>query len=111
MNQPKWNSRNRNRIIGDTTYDICGWCNYRGSGLYKHDCMLEGKCTLLHRWSLVSWDTHCLIRNFKKKQFDDVIVDKKREMQEYKDGIVRLKKELYILRALRADRNKYENNA
>lgn len=35
------------RKRGDTTFISCGWCRYAGSGHYKGDCLVYGKCHLI----------------------------------------------------------------
>ena len=40
-NEPVWNNETINKKKGDTTFKQCGWCDHRGNGSYRYNCMIE----------------------------------------------------------------------
>lgn len=101
--EPEWTEELKNRKIGATTFNLCGWCKHRGSGSYRHDCMIEGSCSLLPEYDderEVRWDTPCVIMNRGKEDIQRYVQSHKYKIEESK-GIIRRErsiiKELKIL--------------
>ncbi len=40
-------AKSKSRAPGSTTFNICGWCKYTGSGSRRYNCMIKSKCPLL----------------------------------------------------------------
>lgn len=99
--QPDWTAENRNREKGDTTFSICGWCKFAGSGSYRYNCMLEGSCNLLKDYDdRVRHDTPCKIAKLGKLDLNDIIGHKKYKIEEAKRSIETKKGEIGILQSL-----------
>lgn len=59
--EPEWTAENRNKTLGDTDFDTCGWCVH-AVGVHQYDCCLSGRCELLPEHidlAKISWDTSC----------------------------------------------------
>lgn len=101
MREPEWTAENVNRKKGDTTFKFCGWCEHRASGSYRHDCMLDGGCSLLrHYRNDTQFDTPCVIKRLGGADIADIIASKEREITEAEGGIDRKKTEISILESL-----------
>lgn len=107
--EPDWNDELRNRKAGSTTLKQCGWCKYRGTGSYRHDCMIEGNCKLLPDYDEendVRWDTPCVIINKGKEDIARYIKSHKYAIEDSKKEI---KREQEIINNLRGFISKAKN--
>ena len=109
--EPIWNAKNINRKIGDTTFEICGWCNHRGCGSCRYDCLVSGYCNLIPKYHSinrdVNWDTPCKILLLGKDDVKDIVDSKKRDIQDSKYYILRVRKEIGTLnKVFKAAKNK-----
>ena len=99
--EPEWTEELENKKIGDTTLKTCGWCKHRGSGSYRHDCMIEGSCSLLPEYDderEVRWDTPCVIISKGKEDIRRYVQSHKYEIEESKRTI---KREQSIIKELK----------
>ena len=90
--EPIWTEELKNRKVGATTLKQCGWCQHRGSGSYRHDCMLEGSCSLMPSYGEerdVKWDTPCVIITKGKEDLENYIKSHACEIEEAKGNIKR----------------------
>lgn len=77
-----------NNKKGDTTFKVCGWCAYRGSGTYRYDCMIDGNCDLLQSYrNSVKFCTPCRVIDLSKADIKRIIESHKREIIEVKNKI------------------------
>lgn len=103
MCEPEWNAKNMNMKEGDTTLKQCGWCKYRGTGSYRHDCMLDGYCNLIEEYHSdrdVKWDTQCIIPKLGKKDLEHMISSKDYDIKESNNKIKSLNKEIDSLKEI-----------
>ena len=101
--EPEWNAVNTNRKKGDTTFDICGWCEHHGGGHFRYDCMLSGYCDLMKDYGDArdtKWDTSCKIKNLGPEDFKSLASSKIWKIENHEQCIVRLKKHIGTLEAL-----------
>ena len=78
--EPIWNAENMNRKKGDTTFEICGWCEFAGSGSCRYSCHLDSYCDLMKDYDeerKVKWDTPCKILSLSLIDIKDIIKNKK----------------------------------
>lgn len=102
--EPEWNAENINKKCGDTTFKFCGWCKYRGTGSYRYDCMIVGKCDLLKSYNNeVFFDTECVIKKLGKKDLESIIESKNYEIENHEKSIEQLKKQISVLNSLDND--------
>ena len=100
---PEWNSRNINRKEGDTTFKQCGWCEHTGGGSARYGCMLSSSCNLLHSYGLghrVFWDTPCLVLFLGKEDMKNIMMSKKRDIEDKKSQIKYIKEEIKTINDL-----------
>lgn len=98
--EPDWNAETINRTAGSTDFEVCGWCNHRGGGSYRYNCMLNGTCSLLREYDKhneVEFDTPCLIRNLGKGDVMALIKSKKYAITECESRIKRANEEIEAL--------------
>lgn len=101
--EPEWNAENCNKRQGDTTLVTCGWCDYRGCGSCRYDCMLDGVCSLMKEYGEernVKWDTPCKIKNLGTLDIESLLNNKKWEIESAKRHIETVEKEQSILKEL-----------
>lgn len=102
--EPIWNEETKNKKQGDTTFKMCGWCDNRGSGSYKSNCMISGDCNLLKSYSNeVQFDTECKIMKLGKADIQSILDSKAYNIKEYEDNIKRKQKQIEILNNLILD--------
>lgn len=92
ISEPKWTEELKKRKVGATTLNQCGWCKYRGSGSYRHNCMLEGYCSLMPSYGEereVKWDTPCVIITKGKADLESYAKSHAFEIEEAKGTIKR----------------------
>lgn len=100
---PEWTPEQCNMKNGDTTFKQCGWCEHRGSGSYRYDCMISGDCTLAKMYGNfhnVKWDTLCNIIKLGKDDLQSIIESKNYEITEHNNGISSVEEEISKLREL-----------
>jgi len=101
--EPEWTAENMNRSVGDTDFDICGWCKHRNTGSFRYDCMVSGNCSLMKDYANdTKWNTKCKIKNLSKEDFDALIRSKKYKIEENERSIKYRKKEMKELKKLKA---------
>ena len=101
--EPEWNATNCNKKEGDTTFDICGWCEYRGGGSYRYNCMLSGYCSLMKDYGderNVKWDTLCKIKSLGPIDLQSIIKSKKWQIETNEQHITKLKGDIEVLISL-----------
>ncbi len=101
--EPEWNAENCNKRQGDTTFEMCGWCEHRGCGSCRYDCMLSGYCDLMKDYGderNVKWDTPCKIKCLGPEDLKSIISSKKWKIESNEQYIVRLKKQIGVLDTL-----------
>lgn len=101
--EPEWNAENCNRKRGDTTFEICGWCEHRGCGTCRYDCLLSGDCSLMKDYGEernVKWDTPCKIKKLGAIDIESLIKSKEWEITSAKSRIETVEKEKSILKEL-----------
>jgi len=102
--EPIWNSDTINKKKGDTTFKQCGWCNNRGDGSYRYDCMIDGYCNLLKNYNNdVQFDTECKIIKLGKNDIESIKQSKVHKIEEYRRMIESTQKEISILINLALD--------
>ncbi len=102
-NEPEWNSLNCNKKRGDTTFEICGWCEHRGCGSCRYDCLLSGDCSLMKDYGderNVKWDTPCKIMQLGPVDLDSIIKSKKWQIDSYRQQIKSVRKEIAVIEEL-----------
>lgn len=100
-NEPIWNAENMNRKKGDTDFELCGWCQHRGCGSYRYDCMISGSCSLLKNWKdETQWNTPCQIKGLGKLDLLDLVSSKENEINEAKRAIETAEREIGVLNKL-----------
>ena len=101
MQEPEWTKENIDKKRGDTTFKRCGWCEHRGSGSYRNDCMLDGRCPLLKSHAKrVQWDTECIIKQLGKQDIESLVGNKEYTIRENREAIQRAEAAIAILHAL-----------
>lgn len=101
--EPKWDAVTMNRECGETTFKTCGWCEHRGCGSMRYDCLLDGGCSLMKDYGelhKVQWDTPCHFGNLGKKDIADIIDSKHHEINSAKESIKRTEDEITVLEKL-----------
>lgn len=101
--EPEWTARNKNRKKGDTTFDICGWCEHASCGTCRYGCYLSTSCSLCRRYGHghdVKWDTPCVVVKLGKTDFASIIASKEYEIKEAKDKIGRIKTQITDVKCL-----------
>lgn len=102
--EPEWTAENMNRKKGDTTFKLCGWCKFAGSGPYRYGAMLSGNCELLSSYAEHrEFDSTCIIKTFGKIDLRDIIESKEREIANARQSISDLKTEIAELKKLKAE--------
>lgn len=100
--EPEWNAENMNRKRGDTTFEVCGWCKYQGTGSYRYNTMLSGNCNLLKSYQDdVIWNTKCKVKGLGKKDIESLIRNKEYEIRNSESSIKSRKAEIKVLKDLR----------
>jgi hypothetical protein len=98
--EPDWITE-KNRKEGDTTLEQCGWCEHRGGGSYRYDCMISGSCDLLKSYrNDVKWNTPCIIKKMGKGDIDNLIEHKEYEIDSSKISITSYQKNIKSLRKI-----------
>lgn len=93
-NEPVWNAENMNKKKGDSTFVICGWCEYACESLFRYNCMLKPKCDLLNNYhgdtyyGEMYWDTKCMFKLLSQNRLKDIICSKKSQIKKLEDQIV-----------------------
>lgn len=83
IREPEWTAENMNREGGDTTFQQCGWCAWRGSGSYRYGAMLSGSCRLLRSYANeVKWDTECKVAPLGRSDVEALIRHHQYRIQE-----------------------------
>lgn len=96
--EPEWNAENMNRKSGDTTFVICGWCKYTGSGSLRYGCMLNSHCSLMKSYNdEVKWDTECLFKSLSQTDLRSIVSSKNYEISNLQYQIERLKSEVTFI--------------
>ena len=98
LEEPEWNAENMNKKNGDTTFVICGWCKYNGTGTARYDCMLSSTCQLMKSYSENNnWDTKCPFKLLSQIDLKDIISSKKYEIKNLQHQIERIKNEIIVI--------------
>ncbi len=96
--EPEWNAENMNKKQGDTTFDICGWCKYNGSGSARYNCMLESDCTLMKSYEgSHDWNTKCLLKSLSQIDLRSIVSSKNYEISSLQSQIERLKDQVTFI--------------
>ncbi len=101
--EPEWTAENINRKKGDTTFEICGWCEHASCGSCKYRCYLSTTCSLTKAYGIghdVFWDTPCIVKNFGKSDFVSIIKSKEYEIKDNESQIADLKQEIQTIKSL-----------
>jgi hypothetical protein len=102
--EPEWTVENRNREEGDTTFEICGWCEHRGCGSFRYHCMLSGHCSLIKSYGdNVVWNTPCVVKILGKLDINDLIDGHNSEIEGAKSRIKRETEIIKILKKIQKD--------
>lgn len=104
MNEPIWSAGNMDRKKGDTTFDICGWCEHASCGSVRYSCYLITSCSLLTSYSSSSdmwWDSACVIKKLGRLDFNDIVKSKQREIDEYQNSIAMLGEQIGVIENLK----------
>jgi hypothetical protein len=103
--EPVWNEETMYKEQGTTTFVTCGWCQHRGTGSYRYNCMLNGKCTLLRDYDeRVDFDTKCKVIKLGSADIESIVESKKHSISDHERNIGRLKIQIEILKSLRPDK-------
>lgn len=97
--EPEWTIKNQTMEQGATTFKSCGWCQHRGGGSYRYNCMLDGSCKLLKSYDNdVQWNTPCVIITLGGKDLLDIIESKKHDISEAEGTIKSTKSEIETIK-------------
>jgi len=107
--EPNWTPENMGRKRGETTFSICGWCEYAGMGCYRHNCALETSCSLLSTPVLNSlklrWHTPCILKMLGTADIDEIVAKKMHDIETYQKQIVKASDEITVLYGMRQSLN------
>jgi len=96
--EPEWNAENMNKKQGDTTFVICGWCKYNGSGASRYNCMLNSSCSLMKSYSENNtWNTKCLFKSLSQTDLRNVVSSKNYEISSLQNQIEKLKDQVIFI--------------
>ncbi|MFA6711117.1 MAG: hypothetical protein WCS33_00165 [Candidatus Caldatribacteriota bacterium] len=99
--EPIWNDTTLNLKGGDTTFEMCGWCQHRTGGVYRYDCMLKGGCQLSKSdYTTKYFDNACDIKLLGKLDIKSIIERKEREIKNNEEQIKRIKQHIHTLETL-----------
>jgi len=97
----------------DTTFEQCGWCNHKGCGSYRLNCMISGGCNLgpSNNTGEYGYSNYYLERKSYNDKGDLILLSKAdltkiigayvRDTKEAKDRIKRLKEQIKIIKTIK----------
>ena len=109
IEEPEWTAEIMNRESGDTTFEICGWCEHTASGTARYGCMLTSNCALLRQYGYPSgqmsnkWDTPCHLRKLGRKDMDALSRYHNEEIKSAERRIEQIKKDILSLQRLQME--------
>ena len=101
LREPEWTAENMNRRQGDTTFKICGWCEFAGCGSCRYDCHMSATCDLMKSYGDnrdVEWDTPCRVIRLGQADINSIIASKKCEIEDSRRELEDLEKQIQVLR-------------
>lgn len=98
--EPEWTAENMNKKQGDTTFDICGWCKYNGSGSARYNCMIDSSCSLMKSYEEShEWNTKCLFKTLSQTDLRNIVSSKNYEISSLQHQIERLKDQVTFIKS------------
>jgi len=98
--EPEWNAENMNRKQGDTTFEMCGWCEHTSCGSVRYGCYLSSSCSLLREYGLgsdVKWNTPCIFKHLGKDDLKNTISGHKHRIEQAQYTIKNTQKKISII--------------
>jgi hypothetical protein len=83
-----------------TTFEMCGWCKYHGSGEYKYNYMIEGDCDLYKTCfsnNRFKWNTPCIFKNYSTSELESLMDDHKRTINDHLKSVKRRRNYIKVI--------------